>query len=165
MPPGAERCVEEARACLASTGAARASARWESELACVPWRAARNKILTIQEVQEAAARLTAADNPGSHAVPNRTRWQGALIRARQSGIAVRDTLFVEPAARQRSPRAGFDAPSSTPFRTSPPAPPRSPARNARFRAAAPDAVRSLNSAFGWRRNNRSGSGMRPTLNS
>jgi len=42
-------------------------------------------------------------------VPNRTLWQGALVRAHQSKVAVYDTLFVELAARERLPLATFDA--------------------------------------------------------
>ena len=36
-------------------------------------------------------------------------WQGALVRAHQSGVAVYDTLFIELAARERLRLATFDA--------------------------------------------------------
>lgn len=103
---GAEQYVDEARTFLASIDEAQAPALWEAELANVLWMATRHKILTIHE---AAARLTLADSLGVHGVPNRMLWQGALVRAHQSGIAVYDTLFVELAARQGLPLATFDA--------------------------------------------------------
>lgn len=103
---GTERYVEEARAFLASIGEAHAPAIWEAEIANVLWMATRHKILTIDE---AISRLTMAAGLGIHTVPNRTLWQGALMRAHQSSVAVYDTLFVELAARERLPLATFDA--------------------------------------------------------
>lgn len=103
---GTEEYVDEARAFLASLGEAHAPAVWEAEIANVLWMAARHKILTIEE---AINRLTWAGGLGIHTVPNRTLWQGALVRAHQSGVAVYDTLFVELAARERLPLATFDA--------------------------------------------------------
>jgi len=103
---GTEQYVDEARKFLASLVEAKAPALWEAELANVLWMAARRKILTIEE---ATSRLTLAGSLGIHTVPNRTLWQGALVRARHSGVAVYDTLFVELAARERLPLATFDA--------------------------------------------------------
>jgi predicted nucleic acid-binding protein len=60
-------------------------------------------------IEEATRRLSLADNLGIHAVPNRTLWQGALVRAHQSGVAIYDTLFVELAARKQLRLATFDA--------------------------------------------------------
>lgn len=85
---------------------ARAPALWEAELGNVLWMAARHRVLTIEE---ATARLALADSLGVHAVPNRTLWLGALVRAHHSGVAVYDTLFVELAAREQLPLATFDA--------------------------------------------------------
>src|SRR5215471_17238877 len=99
---GTEQYVDEARTFLASLGEAQAPALWEAELANVLWMATRHKILTVEE---AITRLTLADGLGIHTVPNRTLWQGALVRANQSGVAVYDTLFVELAARQQLPLA------------------------------------------------------------
>ena len=59
--------------------------------------------------QRSEARLTLAEGLGIHAVSTRTPWQGALVRAHRSNIAVYDTLFVELAVRQRLPLATFDA--------------------------------------------------------
>ncbi len=45
---------------------------------------------------------------GFHSVPSRTLWQGALVRAVSSGVAVYDTLFVELAVREKLRLATFD---------------------------------------------------------
>ncbi len=102
---GTEQYAGEARTFLASLGEAQAPAIWEAELANVLWMATRHKILTIDD---AISRLTLADNLRIHSVPNRALWQGALVRAHQSGIAVYDTLFVELAAREGLPLGTFD---------------------------------------------------------
>jgi hypothetical protein len=78
---------------------------WEAELANALWMANRHPVLSLED---AAARLTLADGLGIHAVPNRTLWQGALVRAHQSKVPVCDTLFVELAAREGLPLATFD---------------------------------------------------------
>lgn len=104
--PGAERYLDEARTFLASVSEAHAPALWEAEIGNILSITTRYNILTIEE---AIGRLTLADGLGIHSVPNRTLWQGALVRAHQSGIAVYDTLFVELAARERLPPAIFDA--------------------------------------------------------
>jgi len=104
---GTEQYVDEARTFVASLDEALAPALWEAELANVLWMATRHKILTIQE---AINRLTLADSLGVYSVPNRALWQGALVRAAQSGIPVYDTLFVELAAREHLPLATYDAP-------------------------------------------------------
>jgi len=103
---GTEQYVEEARRFIADLDEAWAPALWEAELANVLWMAARHNVLTLDE---AANRLTLADGLGIHVVPNRTLWQGALVRAYQTRIAVYDTLFVELAAREKLPLATFDA--------------------------------------------------------
>jgi predicted nucleic acid-binding protein len=103
---GTAQYVEEARTLVAALDDAQAPALWEAELANALWMATRHKVLTIEE---ATTRLKLADGLGIHAVPNRTLWQGALVRAHQSGIAVYDTLFVELAAREHLPLATFDA--------------------------------------------------------
>jgi predicted nucleic acid-binding protein len=91
---------------MAALDEARAPALWEAELMNVLWMATRNKILTIEE---ATTRLALADSLGIYSVPNRTLWQGALVRAHQSGVAAYDTLFVELAVREQVPLATFDA--------------------------------------------------------
>ena len=103
---GTDRFVDEARGFIAALDQAWAPALWEAELANALWMATRHKVLTIND---AASRLTLADGLGIHAVPNRTLWQAALIRAHQSKIAVYDTLFVELAAREHLPLVTFDA--------------------------------------------------------
>jgi predicted nucleic acid-binding protein len=103
---GTEQYVEEARTFLAMLEEAHAPAVWEAELGNVLWMATRHNVLTIEE---AITRLSLADSLGVHAVPNRTLWQGALVRAHHSGVAVYDTLFVELAAREQLPLATFDA--------------------------------------------------------
>jgi predicted nucleic acid-binding protein len=103
---GADRFVEEARDFITVLDEAWAPALWEAELANALWMATRHAVLSLEE---AARRLTLADGLGIHAVPNRTLWQGALVRAHQSKVTVYDTLFVELAARERLPLATFDA--------------------------------------------------------
>jgi predicted nucleic acid-binding protein len=103
---GTEQYAGEARAFVDLLDEALAPALWEAELTNVLWMATRHKVLTIEE---AINRLALAGSLGIHTVPNRTLWQGALVRAHQSGVAVYDTLFVELAARERIPLATFDA--------------------------------------------------------
>ena len=103
---GTERFVDEARTFIAAMDEAWAPALWEAELANALWMATRHKVLTVED---AANRLTLADGLGIHAVPNRTLWQAALVRAHHSKVAVYDTLFVELAVRERLPLVTFDA--------------------------------------------------------
>ncbi len=102
---GTERFVDEARSFMASIDEAWAPALWEAELANTIWMAVRHKVLTLDD---AAQRLTLADGLGIHSVASRTLWQGALVRAHDSNVAVYDTLFVELAVRERVPLATFD---------------------------------------------------------
>jgi predicted nucleic acid-binding protein len=102
---GTKEFVDEARTFMEVLDDAWAPAVWEAELANALWMATRHKVLTIDE---AARRLVLADGLGIHAVPNRTLWQSALIRAHQSRIAVYDTLFVELAVREHLPLVTFD---------------------------------------------------------
>jgi predicted nucleic acid-binding protein len=103
---GTDQFVAEARDFMAALDEAWAPAIWEAELAHVLWMATRHKILSLDD---AANRLTLADGLRINAVPNRTLWQGALVRAHQANIAVYDTLFVELAVREQLPLATFDA--------------------------------------------------------
>jgi predicted nucleic acid-binding protein len=103
---GTQQYVEEARRFVAGLDEAWAPALWEAELANALWMATRHRVLSLDD---AINRLTLADAIGIHAVPNRTLWQGALVRAHQAKVAVYDTLFVELAARKKLPLATFDA--------------------------------------------------------
>ncbi|HKV99305.1 MAG TPA: type II toxin-antitoxin system VapC family toxin [Vicinamibacterales bacterium] len=103
---GTARFVDEAREFFADLTEAWAPAVWEAELANALWMATRHKVLTLED---AAGRLTLAEGLGIHSVPNRTLWQGALVRAHRTRSAVYDTLFVELAAREGLPLATFDA--------------------------------------------------------
>jgi predicted nucleic acid-binding protein len=103
---GTDQYVEEARRFIAALDEAWAPALWEAELVNALWMATRHNILSLDE---AGNRLTLADGLGIHVVPNRTLWQGALVRAHQSNVAVYDTLFVELAVREQLPLATFDA--------------------------------------------------------
>jgi predicted nucleic acid-binding protein len=103
---GTEGFVDEARDFMAALEDGWAPAVWEAELATVLWMATRHKILSLNE---AARRLTLADSLGVHAVPNRSLWQGALVRAYDTNTAVDDTLFVELAVREQLRLATFDA--------------------------------------------------------
>lgn len=103
---GTEKFVEDARDFMTTLDQGWVPAVWEAELANVLWMATRHHVLTIEE---AGRRLTLADGLGMHVVPNRTLWQGALVRAHQSNVPVYDTLFVELAVREQLPLATFDA--------------------------------------------------------
>ncbi len=59
--------------------------------------------------EEGPQRLRLAARLGVHSVSNKALWQGALLRAVASGVAVYDTLFVELAIRRRLPLATFDS--------------------------------------------------------
>ena len=102
---GTDRFVEEARAVMIALDEAWAPALWEAELVNAIWMAVRHKVLPLVE---GAKRLTLADGLGIHSVPNRTLWQGALVRAHEANVAVYDTLFVELAVREQVPLATFD---------------------------------------------------------
>jgi predicted nucleic acid-binding protein len=103
---GTEQFADEARLFMAAVEEAWAPAVWEVELANVLWMAVRHQVLSLDD---AANRLTWADGLRIQAVPNRTLWQGALVRAYQTKTAVYDTLFVELAVREKLPFATFDA--------------------------------------------------------
>ena len=103
---GTDRFEDEAQTFILALEEAWAPALWEAELANALWMAAGDHVLTIDE---ALNRLALADGLGIHVVPNRTLWQGALVRAQQSKVAVYDTLFVELAVREQLPLATFDA--------------------------------------------------------
>jgi predicted nucleic acid-binding protein len=83
-----------------------APALWEAELANVVWMSVRAGVLRNEE---APAKLGLAGRLGIHSVAARVLWQGALLRAIQSGVAVYDTLFVELAEREGASLATFDA--------------------------------------------------------
>ena len=102
---GTGRFVDEARAFMTALDEAWAPALWEAELANAIWMAVRHKVLPLDD---AVKRLTLADGLGIHSVPNRTLWQGALVRAHETNVAVYDTLFVELAVREQVPLATFD---------------------------------------------------------
>jgi predicted nucleic acid-binding protein len=102
---GTHAFAEEARGFMAALDEAWAPALWEGELANAIWMAVRHRVLPLDE---AAKRLTLADGLGIHSVPNRTLWQGALVRAHETNVAVYDTLFVELAVREHVPLATFD---------------------------------------------------------
>ena len=102
---GTDRFVDEARGFMTALDEAWAPALWEAELANAIWMAVRHKVLPLDD---AAKRLALADGLGIHSVPNRTLWQGALVRAHEANVAVYDTLFVELAVREQLPLATFD---------------------------------------------------------
>jgi predicted nucleic acid-binding protein len=103
---GTDRFVDEARTFLTALDDGWAPASWEAELANALWMATRHHLL---DLDEAARRLALAEALGIQTVPNRALWQGALVRAHHSRVAVYDTLFVELAVRERLPLVTFDA--------------------------------------------------------
>jgi predicted nucleic acid-binding protein len=82
-----------------------APALWEAEFANVAWMAVRTGNLTDVE---ACGKLRLAARLGIHSVATRMLWQGALVRALESNVAVYDTLFVELADREQLPLVTFD---------------------------------------------------------
>ena len=102
---GTERFVAESRRFMSVVGQGLAPALWEAELANVVWMAIRQGVMTPEEGPK---RMALAARLGIHSVPSRTLWQGALVRAVRSGVAVYDTLFVELAVRGKLPLATFD---------------------------------------------------------
>jgi predicted nucleic acid-binding protein/plasmid stability protein len=103
---GTEPFAEETSEFMSLLDEAWAPALWEAEFANAIWMATRHKILSVDD---AVNRLTLALGLGIHAVPIHTLWQGALVRAHLSRVAVYDTLFVELAAREQLPLATYDA--------------------------------------------------------
>jgi predicted nucleic acid-binding protein len=103
---GTEPYTAECRAFWQQLEEAQAPALWEAELTNALWMAVRHGVI---EGPEALQRLRMADQLGVHSVSIRTLWQGALIRASQSGTSAYDTLFVELAARMGWRFATFDA--------------------------------------------------------
>ena len=102
---GTERFVGESRRFMSGVDQCLAPALWEAELANVMWMAIRQGVMPTQEGPK---RLALAARLGIRSVPSRTLWQGALVRAIGSGVAVYDTLFVELAVRENLPLATFD---------------------------------------------------------
>ncbi len=102
---GTERFVAESRRFMSVIGQGLAPSLWEAELANVVWMAIRQGVMPPEA---GPTRLALAARLGIHSVPSRTLWQGALVRAVNSGVAVYDTLFVELAVREKLPLATFD---------------------------------------------------------
>jgi len=102
---GTARFADEARVFFAELDEGWAPALWEAELANALWMATRHNVLTVVD---AANRLGLAEGLTIQSVSNRSLWQGALVRAHESGIALYDTLFVELAVRQNCPLVTFD---------------------------------------------------------
>lgn len=103
---GTNSFVDEAASFWRSVEGPMAPALWEAELANVVWRATRAGIVSLAEGRK---RLILARAIGIRSIASRTLWQGALVRAVATNVAVYDTLFVELAARERIPLATFDA--------------------------------------------------------
>lgn len=102
---GTEPYAAEVRTFWAAIGGVQAPSLWEAELTNALWMATRHRVITAEE---ATNRLTLADGLGIQSVPVRSLWQGALVRASQSGCSAYDTLFVELAVRERQRLATFD---------------------------------------------------------
>jgi len=102
---GAKRFVAESRLFLSDVGQALAPAIWEAELAHVVSMAIRQRVIPPAEGHK---RLVLAARLGIHSVPTCTLWQGALVRALNSGVAIYDTLFVELAVREQLHLATFN---------------------------------------------------------
>jgi len=102
---GTVEFVKETRSFMAALDEGWAPAQWEAELANALWMATRHNVLTLDD---AVRRLMLADGLGIHTVPNRTLWQGALVRSHRTSVAVYDMLFVELAVREQLPLVTFD---------------------------------------------------------
>ena len=82
-----------------------APALWEAELSNVIWMSVRSGVVTPGD---APMKLELARRLGINTVPVRSLWNGALLRAIESGIAVYDTLFIELAERENLSLVTFD---------------------------------------------------------
>lgn len=103
---GTQPFVDEVRQFWQEASETLAPAIWEAELANVIWMAVQAGVI---ETDEGPRRLRLAARLGIQSVPSRSLWEGALLRAVASRVAVYDTLFVELAMRQRFPLATFDS--------------------------------------------------------
>ncbi len=82
-----------------------APALWEAELANVIWMSVRTGVVTQGD---APLKLELARRLGINTVPVRSLWNGALLRAIQTGVAVYDSLFIELAEREGVSLVTFD---------------------------------------------------------
>lgn len=98
--------VDEVRPFWSSVSELLSPTLWEAEFGNVVWMAVRAGALPASE---APAKVNLAGRLGIHSISNRRLWQGAVLRAIQSGAAVYDTLFVELAEREGVPLVTFDA--------------------------------------------------------
>lgn len=103
---GTEPFAEEAGRFWRAADQVIAPAVWEAEITNVLWMAVRKRILGADE---GVIRLRLAASLGIRSVSSKAVWQGALVRAVESGVAAYDTLFVELAHRNGLPLATFDA--------------------------------------------------------
>ncbi len=103
---GTRPFVDEVRQFWSEAAETLAPAIWEAELANVIWMAIRTRFIPADDGPQ---RLRLAARLGVHSVSSKALWQGALLRAVASGVAVYDTLFVELAIRRRLPLATFDS--------------------------------------------------------
>jgi len=102
---GTERFAGESSRFMSAVQQSLAPALWEAELANVVWMAIQQGVMPPEE---GPSRLALAARLGIRSIPSRSLWQGALVRAVSSGVAVYDTLFVELAVRERLRLATFD---------------------------------------------------------
>lgn len=102
---GTKEFSEETTAFWRSVESPVAPAVWEAELANAVWMATQSGVF---DENEACRRLRLVGRLGIRSVPNRSLWQGALLRSVAAGVAVYDTLFIELAVRQRLRLATFD---------------------------------------------------------
>src|SRR5262249_46706846 len=96
---------DEARQFIDAADELVAPSVWEGELANALWMAARHRQLSVPA---AGIDLRSAMKLGIRSVASRRLWQGALLRAVESGLSIYDALFVELAEREQAPLATFD---------------------------------------------------------
>ena len=102
---GTEPFVAEVRQFWQTVDETWAPAHWEAELVNAIWMAVRTGALPRDEGHR---KLDMVSRLGVRLVPIRPIWQPALTRARNSGVAPYDTLFVELAAQRDLKLATFD---------------------------------------------------------
>ncbi|MCB1034758.1 MAG: type II toxin-antitoxin system VapC family toxin [Acidobacteria bacterium] len=102
---GTEPFKSECEAFWRAVESPAAPASWEAEVTNVLWQACRHGVMGVPA---AVDRLRLAQGLGIRSVPVRGLWQGALVRACDSGLAAYDSLFVELACREQVPLATFD---------------------------------------------------------
>lgn len=103
---GSEDFIEECREIWRSIERPVAPASWQPEFLNVLWLAVRKEALTESD---ALMKLQYARKLGIETRSVESLWEGALVRAINSGLSAYDKMFVELAVREEIPMLTFDS--------------------------------------------------------